>query len=63
MHVQGWIFDIEMLVLAGKCGIPVTEVDVAWHEVDGSHLQVVSASVQMLVQLLMIRLNYFLGRW
>ena len=63
MHVQGWIFDIEMFVLAFKNKIPVEEVPVTWHEVEGSKMELVSASVQMLVQLLMIRLNYLLGLW
>lgn len=63
MHVQGWIFDIEMLILAFRNQIPVSEVPVTWHEVDGSHLSIVTASVQMLVQLLMIRVNYLFGRW
>ena len=63
MHVQGWIFDIEMLILAFRNKIPVAEVPVTWHEVDGSHLSIATASVLMLAQLLMIRVNYLLGRW
>lgn len=34
MHVEGWIFDIEVLMLAEKIGIPIAEVQVNWHEVD-----------------------------
>jgi len=30
MHVEGWIFDIEMFILAFKFQIPVVEVPVTW---------------------------------
>ena len=63
MHVSGWIFDIEMFILAFRHKIPVKEVPVSWHEVDGSKMELVSASTQMLVQLLMIRVNYLIKRW
>jgi dolichyl-phosphate beta-glucosyltransferase len=36
MHVEGWIFDIEILILAERIGIPIAEVQVNWHEVDVS---------------------------
>lgn len=52
-----------MLVLALKHGIPIAEVPVTWHEVDGSKMSLVTASVEMLIQLLMIRVNYMIGRW
>jgi dolichyl-phosphate beta-glucosyltransferase len=38
MHVEGWIFDIEILILAERIGIPIAEVQVNWHEVDVSCL-------------------------
>ncbi|EGF79205.1 hypothetical protein BATDEDRAFT_4560, partial [Batrachochytrium dendrobatidis JAM81] len=63
MHVEGWIFDIEILVIAEKLCIPVTEVPIDWHEVDGSKMSLLRDSIEMLVQLLMIRLNYFFGLW
>ncbi|KAI8926685.1 nucleotide-diphospho-sugar transferase [Entophlyctis helioformis] len=63
MHVEGWIFDIEVLILASKCGIPIAEVPVTWHEVDGTKMSLLRDSIQMLVQLVMIRLNYLLGFW
>ncbi|KAL2913230.1 dolichyl-phosphate beta-glucosyltransferase [Polyrhizophydium stewartii] len=63
MHVEGWIFDIEILVIAYSVGIPVVEVPISWHEVDGSKVSLLRDSIQMLVQLLMIRLNYLLGLW
>jgi dolichyl-phosphate beta-glucosyltransferase len=58
-----WIFDVELLLLARQLGIPVAEVPVDWHEVPGSKLNVVSASIQMFRDLLIVRANHFLGRW
>ncbi|KAI5297472.1 hypothetical protein KEM56_004794, partial [Ascosphaera pollenicola] len=35
MHSEGWIFDVEMLMLAESARIAVAEVPVGWHEVRG----------------------------
>ncbi|CAK5267755.1 unnamed protein product [Mycena citricolor] len=58
-----WIFDVELLLLAKQVGIPVAEVPIEWHEVEGSKLNVVTASLQMLRDLLIVRANHVLGRW
>ncbi|GAA5899429.1 hypothetical protein JCM6882_009114 [Rhodosporidiobolus microsporus] len=63
LHSPGWIFDCELLLLAMRCGVPVREVGVEWHEVEGSKLDVVRDSVRMARDLLVIRGNYLLGRW
>ncbi|KAJ3269688.1 dolichyl-phosphate beta-glucosyltransferase [Terramyces sp. JEL0728] len=63
MHVEGWIFDIEMLIIASRNSIPVAEIPVTWHEVDGTKMNLLKDSIQMLVHLLMIRLNYLFGIW
>jgi len=62
-HLPTWIFDVELLLLARQLGIPVAEVPVDWHEVPGSKLNVVSASLQMFRDLLIVRANHLLGRW
>ncbi|KAF7309940.1 Glyco-trans-2-like domain-containing protein [Mycena indigotica] len=62
-HLPTWIFDVELLLLAKQVGIPVAEVPIEWHEVAGSKLNVVSASIQMLRDLLIVRANHLLGRW
>ena len=63
MHVERWIFDIEILIICEKYNLAVVEVPVNWHEVQGTKLDVIKDSIQMLFQLLMIRMNYGLGRW
>jgi dolichyl-phosphate beta-glucosyltransferase len=62
-HLPTWIFDVELLLLAKQLAIPVAEVPIEWHEVAGSKLNVVTASVQMLRDLLVVRANHLLGRW
>jgi len=43
--LERWAFDIELLYLCAAKGIPVKEVPVAWQEIDGSHLNIVDASI------------------
>ena len=63
MNVQGWIFDIEMILLCLRNNIYVEEVPVNWHEVDGTKMNLALDSVTMLLQLLLIRVNYWLEVW
>jgi len=62
-HLPTWIFDVELLLLAKQLHIPVAEVPIEWHEVAGSKLNVMTASLQMLRDLLIVRANHLLGRW
>lgn len=63
MHCQGWIFDIEVLLLASYFDIPVVEVPVTWSEIDGSKMSLMRDSVRMLKDLCIIRLCYAMGIW
>ena len=62
-HLATWIFDVELLLLAKQLGIPVGEVPIEWHEVSGSKLNVLTDSLQMLRDLLILRANLVFGRW
>lgn len=61
MHSEGWIFDVEMLMLAERAGIPMVEVPVGWHEVKGSKLNVVWDSLGMAWGLAILRLAWAMG--
>ncbi|KAI9825123.1 MAG: dolichyl-phosphate beta-glucosyltransferase [Thelocarpon impressellum] len=61
MHSEGWIFDVEMLMLAESAGIPVAEVAVGWKEVKGSKLNVVWDSLGMAWGLAVLRGAWGLG--
>ncbi|KAI8978897.1 nucleotide-diphospho-sugar transferase [Pilobolus umbonatus] len=63
MHVERWIFDIECLMIAQLQNIPISEVQVNWHEIDGSKVNLMVDSMKMAIDLLLIRLNYVLGLW
>ncbi|KAF9147277.1 dolichyl-phosphate beta-glucosyltransferase [Linnemannia schmuckeri] len=63
MHVEGWVFDIEVLMIAQQLRIPIVEVPVAWQEIDGSKVSLMRDSIQMALDLLIIRMNYILGVW
>jgi hypothetical protein len=41
MHLEGWIFDVEMLMLTEYARIHVEEVPVGWREVKGSKLNAI----------------------
>ncbi|PWY75167.1 dolichyl-phosphate beta-glucosyltransferase [Aspergillus heteromorphus CBS 117.55] len=61
MHSEGWIFDVEMLMLAEFSGIPVAEVPVGWREVTGSKLNVLRDSIGMAWGLAVLRAAWLLG--
>ncbi|EGF98653.1 family 2 glycosyltransferase [Melampsora larici-populina 98AG31] len=65
LHVEGWIFDVELLLLAKLMNppIPIAEVPITWNEVSGSKLSIIKDSITMAIELLIIRLNYLLGVW
>ncbi|KAF1344582.1 dolichyl-phosphate beta-glucosyltransferase [Delphinella strobiligena] len=61
MHSEGWIFDVEMLMLAESAGIPMAEVPIGWKEVNGSKLNVVWDSLGMAWGLAVLRAAWTLG--
>lgn len=68
LHLERWAFDIEIIQLCRRLDIPVVEVAVNWHEVDGSKLitkklDIVTTSLAMLRDMLCVRLCYTFGIW
>jgi len=63
LHIHGWIFDVELLILAKKLSIPVVEVPIDWHEVEGSKVNLLRDSINMAMDVLLLRINYTVGRW
>ncbi len=55
MTINGYTFDVEMLVLAKRMGLKVAEVGVKWHDVAGSKLKVLKDFPQILRELAAIR--------
>ncbi|OMP82841.1 Dolichyl-phosphate beta-glucosyltransferase [Diplodia seriata] len=61
MHSEGWIFDVEMLMLAESANVPMAEVAVGWKEVMGSKLNVVWDSLGMAWGLAVLRASWIFG--
>jgi len=68
LHLRRWAFDTELVVIAEKLHISVSEVGVIWHEIDGSKLDggklsLALVSLGMLRDMLCVRACYFFGIW
>ena len=61
MHCEGWIFDVEMLMLAESAGIKVYEIPVGWKEIGGSKLNVIWDSLGMAWGLAVLRAAWAVG--
>ncbi|KAB8349800.1 hypothetical protein FH972_023813 [Carpinus fangiana] len=61
MHSEGWIFDVEMLMLAEVAQIPMVEVPIGWKEVKGSKLNVIWDSLGMAWGLAILRAAWAVG--
>merc|ERR1712048_1463636 len=63
MHLQRWAFDVEIVVLARIFGYKIAEVPVTWIEMPGSKLNVATAAVSMLRDIVTVQVLYLLGVW
>lgn len=63
LHIERWAFDVELLFLAQRLKYQIEEVAVRWEEIPGSKLQVISATITMLREMVLIRLCYTIGLW
>lgn len=63
IHISGWIFDVEMILLAELAKVKIFEVPVNWKEMNGTKLSLALDSLKMAKDLFRLRLNYYLGIW
>jgi len=63
LYIRRWAFDLELVVLSRMQSLNIKEVAVQWHEIPGSKLGLLSATLQMLRDMLRIRLSYMFGVW
>ena len=63
LHIVRWAFDVELVYIAARLGVPMVEVPVAWQEIAGSKLDPATASLQMARDIIVIRIAYLLGWW
>lgn len=68
-EITGWFdnvlraFDVELLYIAQKLKIPITEMSVNWTEIEGSKVTPVWSWIQMGIDLGLIWLRYLIGAW
>jgi hypothetical protein len=62
-RLDDWSYDAEILFMAGRAGIGIAEVPVAWKDNPDSKVRVASAALNALVGLLRIRWNAAVGRY
>lgn len=53
--LDGFSFDVEILLIARRLGLEIRDLPVQWHDADGTKLRVVRDSLEMFVDLLVIR--------
>lgn len=62
--IEGFCFDVELLYLAKRWGIPVKEVPVCWTNRDAkTTVKIIPDSLQMVLDLFKIRINYWRGKY
>lgn len=61
--VDGWAFDIEVLVIARRRGLRVLELPIEWHYREHSQVSMLLDSFRMATDVLRIRRNALLGRY
>lgn len=61
-RIDGFAFDVELLYLARRWGVPVVEVPVIWQHKEASRVKPVRHSAEMLRDLLVLRLRATAGR-
>ena len=63
VKIERWGFDPEILFLARKYGLRVTEVPVAWAHDHRSKINPLRDGIQMLTELIRVRLNSIAGKY
>lgn len=63
LHLYRWAFDIEVVILARLLGKSLAEVPVTWVEMPGSKLNLITGSLTMLRDIVVVQVFYFLGVW
>ena len=62
-RIERWGFDPELLYLARKSGLTVTEVPVAWSHREGTRINPLVDGIRMMGEILLIRWNALSGKY
>jgi len=61
--IDGFAFDVEILILAKKAGYRIKEVPIRWCNSPNSRVRLISDPAKMFMELLKIRVNLISGRY
>lgn len=61
--IDGFCFDVEVLLIARKLGYKIKEVPMVWLNSPASKVNALKDSLKMFIDLLRIRLNNFMGKY
>ena len=56
-RINGFAFDVELLVLAQRAGLRLREIPVRWNHVEGSKVRFINDSLRMLREVIALRAN------
>lgn len=56
-------FDVEMLFLAKKRNLKISEVEVSWHHVGTERVQIIQDSIEAIKDMIRIKINDFKGKY
>ncbi len=57
VRINGFAFDVELLVLAQRAGLRLREIPVRWNHVEGSKVRFINDSLRMLREVMALRAN------
>ncbi len=63
LHIRRWAFDVELFVIANEKGVPYVEIPINYQDQDESKLNVVTDSMQMARDYILIKLFYVTKLW
>jgi len=63
MKINRFSFDVELLYLAQKSKLKISEIPIEWHNVLESRVRIIKDSIGMLKDLFQIKINDFLGKY
>lgn len=58
-----WAFDVDLLFQLKRCGHSIKEIPTVWHDIAGSKLRIVHASLTMLVSMFRMRILHSPFKW
>lgn len=61
--INGWTFDVEILFIARKHGYKIVEIGIPWYYDSNSKVKILKDLVQVVKDLIQIRLNGFGGKY